>query len=90
MSCFLLKSGPGRISLSPLAGAEDTIACQRGLARKPILQESWRAHPDRAIISACFNMVSVAQLVELWIVAPAVAGSNPVAHPTPLHLFSIT
>ena len=27
-------------------------------------------------------MVSVAQLVELWIVAPAVAGSNPVAHPT--------
>ena len=27
-------------------------------------------------------MVSVAQLVELWIVAPAAAGSNPVAHPT--------
>lgn len=26
-------------------------------------------------------MVGVAQLVELWIVAPAVAGSNPVAHP---------
>jgi hypothetical protein len=26
--------------------------------------------------------VSVAQLVELWIVAPAAAGSNPVAHPT--------
>jgi hypothetical protein len=35
----------------------------------------------RAIISACFIVVSVAQLVELWIVAPAVAGSNPVAHP---------
>ena len=27
------------------------------------------------------DMVSVAQLVELWIVAPAAAGSNPVAHP---------
>ena len=26
-------------------------------------------------------MVGVAQLVELWIVAPAVAGSSPVAHP---------
>ena len=26
-------------------------------------------------------MVGVAQSVELWIVAPAVAGSNPVAHP---------
>ncbi len=26
-------------------------------------------------------MVGVAQLVELWIVAPVVAGSNPVAHP---------
>ena len=30
-------------------------------------------------------MVGVAQSVELWIVAPAVAGSNPVAHP----IFSI-
>jgi hypothetical protein len=30
------------------------------------------------------HVVSVAQLVELWIVAPAVAGSNPVAHPIPL------
>ncbi len=27
-------------------------------------------------------MVGVAQLVESWIVAPVVAGSNPVAHPT--------
>ena len=37
-----------------------------------------------AIISPAFlTVVSVAQLVELWIVAPAVAGSNPVAHPTP-------
>jgi hypothetical protein len=27
------------------------------------------------------DVVSVAQLVELWIVAPKVAGSNPVAHP---------
>ena len=27
------------------------------------------------------GMAGVAQLVELWIVAPAVAGSNPVAHP---------
>jgi hypothetical protein len=27
------------------------------------------------------DVVSVAQLVELWIVAPAAAGSNPVAHP---------
>ncbi len=26
-------------------------------------------------------MVGVAQLVECWIVAPVVAGSNPVAHP---------
>ncbi len=26
-------------------------------------------------------MVGVAQLVEYWIVAPVVAGSNPVAHP---------
>ncbi len=26
-------------------------------------------------------MVSVAQLVELWIVAPAAGGSNPLAHP---------
>ena len=26
-------------------------------------------------------MVGVAQLVELWVVASAVAGSNPVAHP---------
>ena len=26
-------------------------------------------------------MVGVAQSVELWIVAPVVAGSNPVAHP---------
>jgi hypothetical protein len=30
-------------------------------------------------------LVSVAQLAELWIVVPAVAGSNPVAHP--LNLF---
>ena len=28
-----------------------------------------------------FLVVSVAQSVELWIVAPAAAGSNPVAHP---------
>ena len=27
------------------------------------------------------NMVGVAQLVEHWVVAPAVAGSNPVTHP---------
>ena len=26
-------------------------------------------------------MVSVAQLVELWIVAPAAGGSSPLAHP---------
>ena len=26
-------------------------------------------------------MVGVAQLVEHWVVAPAVAGSNPVTHP---------
>jgi hypothetical protein len=26
-------------------------------------------------------MVSVAQLAEHWVVAPAVAGSNPVTHP---------
>ncbi len=33
-------------------------------------------------------MVGVAQSVELWIVAPAVAGSNPVAHPiSPLSFF---
>ena len=39
--------------------------------------------PFYAIISrSIWPMVSVAQLVELWIVAPAVAGSNPVAHPT--------
>ena len=30
-----------------------------------------------------FLVVSVAQSVELWIVAPAAAGSNPVAHPIP-------
>jgi hypothetical protein len=28
-----------------------------------------------------FSVVSVAQLAELWIVAPAVGGSNPLAHP---------
>lgn len=27
-------------------------------------------------------MVDVAQLVELWVVVPAVAGSSPVVHPT--------
>ena len=27
-------------------------------------------------------MVGVAQLVELWIVIPAVVGSNPIVHPT--------
>jgi hypothetical protein len=27
--------------------------------------------------------VAVAQSVELWIVDPAVAGSNPVGHPSP-------
>lgn len=27
------------------------------------------------------HMVSVAQLAELWIVAPAAGGSNPLAHP---------
>ena len=27
------------------------------------------------------GMVGVAQLVELWIVAPAAEGSNPFAHP---------
>ncbi len=38
--------------------------------------------PFYAIISpSIYPVVSVAQLVELWIVAPAVAGSNPVAHP---------
>ena len=26
-------------------------------------------------------MVGVAQLVELWIVIPAVVGSNPIVHP---------
>ena len=31
-------------------------------------------------------MVGVAQSVELWIVAPAVAGSNPVAHPIFFHV----
>ena len=33
-------------------------------------------------------LVSVAQLVELWIVAPAAGGSNPLAHPTPSHPLS--
>ncbi len=28
-----------------------------------------------------FSVVSVAQSVELWIVAPAAGGSNPLAHP---------
>lgn len=28
-------------------------------------------------------MVSVAQLVERWIVAPVAVGSNPIAHPYP-------
>lgn len=38
--------------------------------------------PFYAIISpSILPVVSVAQLVELWIVAPAAAGSNPVAHP---------
>ena len=31
-------------------------------------------------------MVGVAQSVELWIVAPAVAGSNPVAQPIFFHV----
>ncbi len=39
---------------------------------------------SRAIISAeFFFVVSVAQRVELWIVAPAAGGSNPLAHPIP-------
>jgi hypothetical protein len=28
------------------------------------------------------TVVGVAQLVELWIVIPAVVGSNPIVHPT--------
>jgi uncharacterized protein len=36
----------------------------------------------RWILSLADSMVSVAQLVELWIVAPAAGGSNPLAHPT--------
>ena len=42
-------------------------------------------HPvhGNAIIRPVLGMVSVAQLVELWIVAPAVGGSKPLAHPTP-------
>ena len=35
-------------------------------------------------------MVGVAQSVELWIVAPAVAGSNPVAHPIFFTLREVT
>ena len=30
-------------------------------------------------------VVSVAQLAELWIVAPVAGGSNPLAHPTLAH-----
>ena len=36
----------------------------------------------RAIWRLSDLAVSVAQLVELWIVAPAAGGSNPLAHPT--------
>jgi hypothetical protein len=44
--------------------------------------KSWHGFGYRAIISpAFFLVVSVAQLVELWIVAPAAGGSNPLAHP---------
>jgi hypothetical protein len=34
-------------------------------------------------------MVSVAQLVERWIVAPVVVGSNPITHPNFLNNFRI-
>jgi hypothetical protein len=36
-------------------------------------------------IQPCRSTVSVAQLAELWIVAPAAGGSNPLAHPTLSH-----
>ena len=31
-------------------------------------------------------MVTVAQSAELWIVAPAVVGSSPIGHPSPIFL----
>ncbi len=33
------------------------------------------------MVRVVLNVVAVAQLVEHWIVAPGVAGSNPVGHP---------
>ena len=35
-------------------------------------------------------MVSVAQLVERWIVIPVVVGSSPIVHPIPFYLFLIS
>ena len=34
-------------------------------------------------------MVSVAQLVEPWIVIPVVVGSSPITHPIPLAIFAV-
>ena len=34
-------------------------------------------------------MVTVAQSAELWIVAPAVVGSSPIGHPSPIFLTEV-
>jgi hypothetical protein len=67
---------------------KNRISAGYGKLQTPIAKynrvKSWHDRRGHAIISPAFlTVVSVAQLVELWIVAPAVAGSNPVAHPTP-------
>ena len=63
----------GQHFISP-GGADSARACIARLGLKP----GMRVLPGAPMMS----MVDVAQLVESRIVIPAVAGSNPVVHPT--------
>jgi hypothetical protein len=48
----------------------------------PLLKQLWGSFPGGVSEVFPTSMVSVAQLVERWIVAPVVVGSIPITHPT--------
>ena len=54
------------------------LSASTGMLR-PVVTEAEVLRQGRQV--QVLIMVSVAQLVELWIVAPAVVGSSPIAHP---------
>ena len=78
--------GPWRLRARILFAAEGNLRAARDIRgegrRAGSVRLPWLARPAGGLRGAI--VVALAQLVEHWIVAPEVTGSNPVGHPKPL------